>query len=54
MLTIGASIMASLVGYVVDALVEPFLGVGARIFIGIVVGAYVFVYARNWLRDLRG
>ena len=50
----AASIIASLAGYVVDAIVQPFLGIVPRIFIGIVVTVYVYVYARNWLTDLRG
>ena len=52
--SIAAGIIASLAGYVVDAIIQPFLGLVPRIFIGIVVGVYVYVYARNWLTDLRG
>ena len=52
--SLAASIIASLAGYVVDAMIQPFLGLVPRIFIGIVVTIYVYVYARNWLADLRG
>ena len=50
--SIAAAIVASLVGWVIDGLVAPF-GLTARIFIGIVVSVYVYVYARNWLVRLR-
>jgi ABC-type phosphate transport system permease subunit len=46
-------VIASLVGWVLDSLIEPFLGVGARVLIGIMVGVYAYVYARNWLLRLR-
>ena len=52
--SLAASIIASLAGYVIDAMVQPFLGLVPRIFIGIAVTVYVYVYARNWLRDLSG
>ena len=52
--SIAAAIIASLAGWVVDAMIQPFLGIAARIFIGIFVGVYVYVYARNWLTGLRG
>lgn len=52
--SLAASIIASLAGYVVDSVVQPFLGFIPRIFIGIVVTVYVYVYARNWLRNLSG
>lgn len=50
---LAASIIASIAGWVIDSLIEPFLGIGARVLIGIVVGVYVYVYARNWLVRLR-
>ena len=49
--SIAAAIVASIAGWIVDGLVAPF-GLTARIFIGIVVSVYVYVYARNWLRRL--
>ena len=50
--SIAAAIIASIAGWVVDGLVAP-LGLSARIFIGIFVSVYVYVYARNWLTRLR-
>ena len=51
--SIAAAIIASLAGWVADAIVENFLGIGGRIFVGIVVSTYAYVYARNWLLRLR-
>ena len=33
--------------------IAAYLGIGARVFVGLVVSVYVYVYARNWLRNLR-
>jgi hypothetical protein len=51
--SLAAAIIASIAGWVVDALIADFLGIGARIFIGIAVSTYVYVYARNWLLRLK-
>jgi ABC-type phosphate transport system permease subunit len=51
--SLAAGLIASIAGWIIDSLVEPFLGMGARIFIGFVVGVYVYVYARNWLVRLK-
>ena len=52
--SIAAAIIASLAGWTIDVLIAPYLGFAPRLFIGIVVTTYIYVYARNWLRDLRG
>ena len=52
--SLAASLIASVAGYIVDAIVSPFLGIFGRVIIGIVITTYVWVYARNWLRDLSG
>ena len=52
--SIVAAVIASLAGWLIDTLIAPYLGIAPRIFISIVVTTYVYVYARNWLRDLRG
>jgi hypothetical protein len=51
--SLAAGLIASIAGWIVDAMVEPFVGIGARILIGFVVSVYVYVYARNWLIKLR-
>jgi hypothetical protein len=52
--SLAAAVMASLAGWMIDAIIEPYLGLGARIFVGIILSIYVYVYARNWLLSLRG
>ena len=52
--SIAAALIASIAGWVLDAIVSPFLGIAGRIIIGIVVTTYVYVYARNWLQNLSG
>ena len=52
--SIAAAIIASLAGWIIDALIAQYLGLAPRIFIGIIVTTYLYVYARNWLLDLRG
>ena len=51
--SIAAAIIASIAGWILDAAIEPFLGIGARLFIGLSVSTFVYVYARNWLLRLR-
>jgi hypothetical protein len=51
--SIAAALIASIAGWIVDALIEGYLGIGARIFIGIAVSTYVYVYARNRLLRLK-
>jgi hypothetical protein len=52
--SIAAAIIASGAGWIVDATVGSYIGLAGRIFLGIVVTTYVYVYTRNRLRDLRG
>lgn len=52
--SLAAAIIASIAGWIVDAFVSSFLGLTGRVMVGIVITTYVYVYARNWLRDLSG
>ena len=52
--SLAAAIIASIAGWLIDALVSPFLGLAGRVMIGIIATTYVYVYARNWLRELSG
>ena len=52
--SLAAAVMASLAGWMIDAIIAPYLGLGARIFVGIILSIYVYVYARNWLLALKG
>jgi hypothetical protein len=51
--SLAASVIASLAGWVIDSLVEPFLGIGGRLLVGFVATVFIYVYARNWLLELR-
>ncbi len=51
--SIAAAIIASILGWVIDAAIEPFMGIGGRVFIGLVTSTVIYFYARNWLRKLR-
>jgi hypothetical protein len=51
--SIAAALIASLIGWIIDAAIESFLGIEARIFIGLIVSTIVYVYARRWLLQLR-
>jgi hypothetical protein len=49
-----AAIIASIAGWLIDAIVSSVLGLTGRVMVGIVVTTYIYVYARNWLRNLSG
>ena len=51
--SIAAAMIASIIGWVIDAAIEPFMGIGGRIFVGLIVSTVAYVYARNWLVRLR-
>lgn len=51
--SIAAAIVASIAGWIIDAAIEPFMGIGGRILVGLVASTIVYVYARNWLLKLR-
>lgn len=52
--SIAAAVIASIAGWLIDAFVSNFLGLTGRVMVGIVTTIYIYVYARNWLRDLSG
>ena len=52
--SLAAAIIASIAGWIVDAIAANFLGLTGRVMVGIVITTYIYVYARNWLRDLGG
>jgi hypothetical protein len=53
MLTLGASMAATLAGFLVDMLVESWLSLGGRVLVGLVVSAAVYVWAYRELKKLR-
>jgi hypothetical protein len=52
--SLAAVLIASIAGWIVDAMVGSYIGLAGRLCLGIIVTTYIYVYARNWLRDLRG
>ena len=51
--SIAAAIIASILGWIINAAIEPFMGIGGRISLGLIVSTIAYVYARNWLVRLR-
>jgi len=45
---------AMLAGWMIDAALEPLLGMGPTLMISLVGSTVVFYLARKWLKDLRG
>ena len=51
--SIAAAIIASILGWIIDSAIEPYMGIGGRIFVALITSTVVYVYARNWLVSLR-
>ncbi len=49
-----AAAVASLAGWVLDALLQPYLGMGPTLVLSLVASTLVFFYVRRWLVELRG
>ena len=49
-----AAAVASLGGWVLDDLIQPYLGMGMTLVLTLVASTLVFFYVRRWLVDLRG
>ena len=50
---IGAGFMAMLVGWAIDALLQPYLGTSATLLLSFVISTAAFFMARRWLNELR-
>ncbi len=46
--------MASLAGWVLDDVLQPFLGTGVTMVLTLVASTLVYFYVRRWLVELRG
>jgi len=53
-ISLAAALMASLAGWVIDDLFQPYLGVGVTLALSLVASSLAFLYARRWLLELRG
>jgi hypothetical protein len=52
--SIGAALAATLAGFIVDAMLEPYLGVGPTLIASFACSTWIFFLARKWLIELRG
>jgi hypothetical protein len=52
--SLAAAVVASLAGWILDELFQPYLGVGLTLVFSLIASTLIFFYARRWLVDLRG
>ena len=50
---IGAALAALLLGWIIDALFEPYLGAGVTWILSFVLSTVAFFMVRRWLNELR-
>jgi len=46
-------VIAMLAGWIVDAMLEPFLGTGVTLVVSFVGSTVAFFFVRRWLKELR-
>jgi hypothetical protein len=51
--SLAAAIAASIVSWMIDAVIEPYVGIGTRIFISLIDSTLVYFYFRRWMINLR-
>jgi len=52
--SLAAAGVASLAGWILDELFEPYLGMGVTLLLSFVASTLIFFYVRKWLVELRG
>jgi hypothetical protein len=52
--SLAAAVVASLAGWILDELFQPYLGVGVTLVFSLVASTLIFFYVRRWLVELRG
>ncbi|HXH27760.1 MAG TPA: hypothetical protein VNL37_01875 [Candidatus Polarisedimenticolia bacterium] len=50
---IGAGLAATVVGWLVDDLCQPYLGTGMTLMLSFVISTVAFFMVRRWLNELR-
>ena len=50
---IGAALGAMLLGWIIDAIFQPYLGTGATLILSFVISTVAFFMVRKWLDELR-
>ena len=51
--SLAAALIASIGSWMIDSMVESFLGFEARIFLSLIDSTLIYFYARQWLLRLR-
>ena len=51
--SLAAALIASIGSWMIDAVVESFIGLEARIFLSLLDSTIIYLYARRWLLRLR-
>lgn len=52
--SLAAGFVAFVGGWMLDDLLQPYLGVGATLIVSLVGSSLMFFYARRWLLEMRG
>jgi len=52
--SLGAGLVAMLAGWMIDAALEPYLGMGLTLVLSFAGSTVVFFVAQRWFKDLRG
>jgi hypothetical protein len=50
---LGAAVAAMLAGWMIDAMLEPYLGMGPTLMLSFVASTVIFFVVQKWLKDLR-
>ena len=50
---IGAGLVAMLLGWIIDAMFQPYLGTGVTLILSFVISTVAFFMVRRWLNELR-
>jgi hypothetical protein len=51
--SLAAGLVASVAGWMIESVVQPYLGTGFTVMLSLVCSTVLFVVARKWLIDLR-
>jgi hypothetical protein len=51
--SLGAGVAAMLAGWMIDAVLQPYLGVGLTLTLSLAGSTVVFFVVQKWLKDLR-
>ena len=51
--SIGAGLVATLAGWILDSVLDPVLGVGPTLIVSFAASTIIFFMARQWLKRLR-